>query len=265
MAILRRILLSALPKVALSRATGLLARVPLPGPLRTPAYRLFAWRYGADLAEMAGELRSFRSLATFFQRPLRAGARPLDTAPLVHACDGRVVTAGAVVGTRIPQIKGVDYELADLVGDGQLAAELADGSQSTVYLAPGDYHRVHAPFDATITAITALPGTLFPVNPAAVRTFADLFVRNARVVFAARLDDGRTGAIVMVGALNVGAIDRSVAVGAKVRRGDEIGRFGFGSTTVSLVGPGGARFALGEPGTVVRLGRRADAGPRQTS
>ncbi len=256
---LRRSLFSLLPKVALSRTTGVVTRIPLPRALRAPAFRAFARRYGAALDELDAPLDSFRSLAAFFQRPLRAGARPVADAPLVDACDGRIVSSGPIDAGRIEQIKGVDYTVAELLGDAASAAALHDGSQSTVYLAPGDYHRVHAPFDATITAIRALPGTLFPVNQAAVRSFPRLFVRNARVVFEARLDDGRTGAVVMVGALNVGLIHRSVAVGTRVRRGDEVGRFGFGSTAVSLVARGSSAFWARTPGTVVRMGGAAAA------
>lgn len=255
---LRRVLLGVLPKVALSRTTGLLTRIPVPRTLRGPVFRLFARRYGADLDEVAGELADFRSLQAFFQRPLREGARPVDgSAPLVWPCDGRVVTAGPLDGTRIPQVKGVDYDLAELCGDAALAEGLAGGSQATIYLAPGDYHRVHAPFDGEIVAVREIPGTLFPVNPPAVRAVPRLFVRNARTVFAARLDDGRPGAVVMVGALNVGDIHRTVGAGDRIRRGDEVGRFGFGSTTVALAGPGGPAFAPCTPETVIRTGRGA--------
>lgn len=253
----RRILLGLVPKVALSRLTGLATRTPIPGPARPAFYRWFARRYGADLDEVAGELRSYRSLFQFFQRPLRDGARPIEKdATFVWPCDGKVVTAGPIQAGNIPQVKGIDYAVEDFVGDPRLGAELAGGSQVTVYLAPGDYHRVHAAFDAEIVAVRRIPGTLFPVNPPAVRAVPRLFVRNARVVFEARLDDGRPAAIVMVGALNVGHIHESVAAGERVAAGAEVGRFGFGSTTVVLVGPGGDGLPQVAGETVVRTGRR---------
>jgi phosphatidylserine decarboxylase len=254
---LRRSLLTVLPKILVSRTTGLLAHCPLPTGLRSPAYRAFARRYGADLAELADELTSFRSLAEFFQRPLRAGARPLADAPLLCACDGRIVTSGPLDGDRIPQVKGVDYGLAEFLGSDPLARSLHGGSQQTIYLAPGDYHRVHSPFAATITSIRAIRGTLFPVNPAAVRAIRGLFVRNARVVFEAQLDDGRPGAVVMVGALNVGHVHRSCPAGTHVSAGDELGRFGFGSTVVCVVAQGGAAFGSRDPERRVQMGSAA--------
>jgi phosphatidylserine decarboxylase len=252
----RRILLGLVPKVALSRLTGLATQLPIPGPARPAFFGWFARRYGASLAEVHGDLRDYRSLFAFFPRPLREGARPVEKdADFVWPCDGRVVTAGPIEGGRIAQVKGVDYGVDEFVGDPRLGASLAGGSQATVYLAPGDYHRVHSPFDAHIVGVRRIPGTLFPVNPPAVRAIPGLFVRNARVVFEARLADGRPAAIVMVGALNVGHIHESVATDGRVAAGDEVGRFGFGSTTVILVGPGGPALPRVAPETVVRTGR----------
>lgn len=250
----RAALLTLLPKIALSRTTGLLTRLPLPRPLRRPLYSWFARRYGCALHEADGDLASFPSFAKFFQRGLCPGARPLGAGPLVWPCDGRIVTAGPLDGERVPQVKGIDYALADLLGDPALARELADGSQATIYLAPGDYHRVHAPFAATIESVAPIRGTLFPVNPPAVRSIPRLFVRNARHVLRCRLDDGRRGAVVLVGALNVGDTLITVAPGARVAAGDEVGRFGFGSTVVAVLGPGAPGFPTVAPETRVVMG-----------
>lgn len=249
----RRLLLTLLPKVALSRLCGLATSIPLPTRLRGRLFRWFAGRYGASLDEIDGPPEQFRSLQAFFRRALRAGARPIADTRLVWPCDGRIVTAGPIVGTRIPQVKGQDYELGELVGDPALAARLAGGSQATVYLAPGDYHRVHAPFVATIEKVQAIAGTLFPVNPPAVACIPRLFARNSRHVFHCRLDDGTAAAVVMVGAYNVGGTRISRERGP-VQAGDEIGQFGFGSTVVVLVGRTGPAFPDLPPQLRVRMG-----------
>lgn len=254
---MRRALLTLLPKVALSRLTGLLARTPLPRSWRGPLFRAFARRYDADLTEIEGELASFRSLAQFFQRPLRAGARPLATAPLLWPCDGRIVAAGSLGTGRRTRVKGFDYELADLLGDQDLAAGLQGGSEVTIYLAPGDYHRVHAPFAATVETIAALPGTLFPVNPPAMRCIPRLFARNARHVLHCRLDDGRRAAVVLVGAFNVGDTAILTRAGERLSAGQELGCFGFGSTVVVLLAAGMPAFAAVPAGTRVRMGGAA--------
>jgi phosphatidylserine decarboxylase len=255
---LRRVLLTTLPKVPLSRACGWLASLPLPQAARSRCYCWFARRYGASLAEIDGDLASFRSLQQFFRRPLRRDARPIASSALVWPCDGRIVTCGQVRDGHIQQVKGNNYALADLLGCAELAAALDGGSQVTVYLAPGDYHRVHAPFASTIERVVPLRGTLFPVNPPAVRSIDNLFVRNSRHVFHCRLPSGTPAAVVMVGAYNVGGTLVTRAAGA-VSAGEEIGQFGFGSTVVAIVGPGEPTFADLPPEHRVRMGAAAAA------
>lgn len=257
MSSLRRTLLTALPKVPLSRLCGLITSTPLPRWLRPRLFGWFARRYGAALEDVPNDLRDYRSLQAFFRRALRPDARPIADATLVWPCDGRIVTAGPVRDGRIPQVKGNDYQLADLLGDEALAKQLDGGSQVTIYLAPGDYHRVHAPFAGVVEKVTPLRGTLFPVNPPAVACIDRLFVRNARHVFHCRTATGAPAAIVMVGAYNVG--DTVVTVdGGELQQGQEVGQFGFGSTVVAVIGPGGGAFRELAPEHRVRMGEAAD-------
>jgi phosphatidylserine decarboxylase len=254
---MRALLLHLLPKVLLSRITGLFASMPLPRSLRAPFYRWFAGRYGAALDQIAAPLDSFRSLQKFFQRELRSGARPVAASPLVWPCDGRIVTAGPVQNGRILQVKGRDYALADLLADDELARALEGGTQATVYLAPGDYHRVHSPFAGTVRRVVAVPGTLFPVNPPAVACIRDLFARKSRHVFEVALDDGRRAAVVMVGAFNVGGTAVTAVAGTRVQCGSELGQFGFGSTAVAIVAKGGPAFPEAAPELRVQMGEAA--------
>lgn len=254
----RRLLLTALPKVPLSKLTGILASTPLPPAARAGLYRWFARRYGAELEDLADDLRSFRSLQAFFRRGLREGARPIADSQLVWPCDGRIVTAGPIKAGRIPQVKGNDYALADLLGNDALAAKLAGGQQATIYLAPGDYHRVHSPFQGEVLSVTPLRGTLFPVNPPAVRCIPRLFARNSRHVFACRTACGTDAAVVMVGAYNVGDTVVTAASGP-IARGQELGQFGFGSTAVMILGPSGPQLTAPDPEAKVRMGGAASA------
>ena len=253
----RRLWLEAIPKTLLSRTTGLLTDVPLPRWLRPPVYGWFARRYGADVSESATAPNEFGSLADFFTRELRPGARPIADASLVWPCDGRIVTSGAIAEGRIEQVKGQSYDIEHLLIDGALAARLRTGSQATIYLAPGDYHRVHVPFDGQRLRNWLVSGGLFPVNPAAARAIPELFVRNERVVFELRLSDGRAGAVVMVAALNVGNIKVAFPTTGTVGRGDHLGTFNFGSTVVVLLENGDSAWPSLPPHTKVRMGQAA--------
>jgi phosphatidylserine decarboxylase len=250
----RRILLTALPKLLLSRSTGLLTRVPLPKFARPLVYGWFARRYGADLSEMEGEPRDYRSMAEFFRRPLRDGQRPIADAPIVWPCDGKVITSGAITNGRIPQVKGRDYSVAQLLQDTHLAAQVDGGYQMTIYLAPRDYHRVHSPFDGELLGSKHIPGAFFPVNPGAVDSIPDLFPRNERIVFHYRLPSGDEAAVLMVAALNVGDTLITADTGP-ISRGAELGQFGFGSTAIVLTPRSGPQISERPRETIVRMGQ----------
>ena len=265
MGALRRALLTALPKVALSRLTRVGANLPLPTGLRAVLYRRFAQRYGAALDEVERPLTDYRTFAAFFARRLQPAARPLpDPAPeMAWPCDGKVVGSGALQGDCLPPIKGTTYRVAELVEDAALAATLDGGSYAIVYLAPGDYHRVHAPFSFVAERHRHIPGGLFPVNDAAVASIPRLFARNEREVLAGRLDDGRPAAVLLVAALNVGDTTITCELPGRVAVGDELGAFGLGSTVIVMVGPGGTAWPATAANTAVRC--RAGAVPARTS
>jgi phosphatidylserine decarboxylase len=243
MGTLRHIALSGLPKFALSRTTGLLARIQLPLTLRARLYGWFAKRYNANLEEVAAPIEDFKTFAAFFRRSLKSGARPIaQNQEIVSPCDGKIITAGPIQSNRIPQVKHRDYSAQQLLQNAGLAAELTDGYQATIYLAPGDYHRVHSPLQAEVLSIAHIPGALFPVNPGAVESVPELFPRNERVVFHLRLPTGKSAAVVMVSALNVGDTLVTASVGQTLNLGDELGQFGFGSTAIVVTPQTGPRI-----------------------
>lgn len=255
---MRRLLLTLLPKWLLSRSVRCLAAIPLPPPLRSTAYRLFAHLSGADLRDMRGELRDYRSVAAFFCRPLRSGARPIDpSAQLVWPCDGTVSSAGKIEHGVIEQVKGQDYSVARLLGnDAELAARFEGGTQATIYLAPRDYHRVHAPLRGRLARVRPLPGGLFPVNPQTARVIPELFASNERCVFEFAIKPDQIAVLVMIAALNVSDIRPSVEVGVNLECGQELGAFGLGSTVVVLLPPGALAFAEQAAARTVRMGER---------
>lgn len=222
-----------------------------------------------EAEETAGEYVNFND---FFIRKLKNGARPIHNDPksVVSPVDGRIVAFGKLERGRILQAKGLDYSLEELIGAPPVSGALVGGSYITIYLAPGDYHRIHSPVDGILTFSIHIPGTLWPVNDAAASTILNLFVKNERV--STGLDTpGGTVVLVKVGAFNVGSIrvvyDREVGRGRRTRfrpypmprkfsKGEEIARFEMGSSVVLLLPRTytlneslqiGARVKLGEP------------------
>jgi phosphatidylserine decarboxylase len=241
--------------------------------LKGPLTRWFAKAYGVDLREAANaDLASYATFNEFFTRELKPGARPIagDAATVVAPADGVLTEHGAIEGGRLYQAKGSAYTLAELVGEtGPAVDELAGGRYFTIYLAPHNYHRVHAPLDARLVRTRYLPGARFSVSRATAAVIPRLFCRNERVVCWFETSRG-TMVVVFVGALNVSSVSTfahgEIASGTTrewqeapprpVERGDEIGRFNMGSTVVVLFGSAAFRFAPGAAdGLAVRMGQ----------
>jgi phosphatidylserine decarboxylase len=268
--------LRLVPKNALSRLAGGVARARLPRPVLSAAMRAFAARYGVDLSECGG-LESFETFVEFFSRPLRPGLRPIagGAGVAVSPVDGVVSQAGLAEGGRLLQAKGLSYTLDALLGDAALAARFRGGAFATLYLSPRDYHRIHFPLGGRVVGYRYLPGRLWPVNAASVAGVPGLFAVNERLATLLETPLGAC-AVVAVGATIVGRIrvyydaaaPYSNRPGAEpaaheyaspipVEKGTELGAFEMGSTVILLFEPGraallesvvqGARVRVGEP------------------
>jgi phosphatidylserine decarboxylase len=264
-----------LPQHALSRLIHRLARVRQPW-FKNAFIRAFVRLFRIDMSEASEpEPTAFESFNAFFTRSLRAEARPLPAAgeALVCPVDGTVSQAAAARDGRLLQAKDRDYALTDLLGDPDWARRLAGGPFATLYLAPYNYHRIHMPVSARLRRMIYLPGRLFSVNAATVRSVPRLFARNERVVC---LFDTAAGpmAQVLVGALNVGSIETvwagEVTPGRPretacwdydaapvvLERGAEMGRFNMGSTVITVFASGRVSLATDlAPGQPVRVGQ----------
>lgn len=272
---MRKLLLHSqqlLPQHAISRLTGWLARLRA-RPLKNLLIGSFIRLYDVDMSEaQESDPYAYPSFNAFFTRALRAAARPKaqDPAAVVSPVDGTVSECGRIERDTLVQAKGRRYTLAALLAGGA-TQRYEDGEFVTIYLAPHNYHRVHLPLDAQLTAHTFVPGRLFSVNTATAHAVDGLFARNERVVFELESAAGPC-ALIMVGALNVGSVE-SVHAGViapartrtvhrveydtplPLRRGDELARFNLGSTVILLFARDRVRLAPGlAAGRVVRLG-----------
>ena len=270
-------MLRELPLHALSRGAGWFASRRLPGWLQRAEIRAFAALVGADLSEASEPVAAYPTLQDFFTRRLADGARPIDPAPdaLVSPCDGVWGASGRIEAGTLLQLKGRPYSLAALLGSAEEAHRYEGGLFATLYLAPRDYHRFHAPCDARVLRAVYLPGELFPVNRLGVEGVPGVFAENERLCTYLALPgkDVEALCIVAVGATLVGKVHvrfdelttqsghslverRYDDVDLRLARGEEWGRFEFGSTLVLVAAPGTLTLDAAPSGTRVRLGTR---------
>jgi phosphatidylserine decarboxylase len=269
--------LREVPLHSVSRGAGWLATRRLPDWLRRPAIRGFAALVGADVSEARDPVESYATLQDFFTRALAPGARPIDAAEdaLVSPCDGAWGAAGRVEASTLLQLKGRPYSLAALLGTKQDAERYEGGGYATFYLAPRDYHRFHAPCAARVLRAVYLPGQLWPVNRLGVEGVPGVFAENERICahFALPGSAQESLCIAAVGATLVGKVRvafdelstgsgldrverRYGAEAPHLAKGEEWGRFEFGSTLVLVAAPGAFELEIAAPGTRLRLGTR---------
>ncbi len=268
------------PKGTLSRGLGWLARRRVPKRLRASIYGGFARATGADLTELAQPIDAFERFDDFFTRSLPDGARPIESGDgvVVSPVDGRISELGVAEGGRMIQCKGLDYTVKGLLADPLEARAFEGGAYMTLYLAPHNYHRIHAPVAGRVVGYRHIPGAFFPVNPLSVRNVAGLFSINERLVTYLESDVGRV-AVVKVAATGVGHITVSYDAGVSTHRrgsagrhgwaqryaqprplaaGAELGMFHLGSTVIVLFEVGRVRLE-GATGDPVRVGQRIGA------
>jgi phosphatidylserine decarboxylase len=213
--------------------------------------------YGVNMSEAKFQtLDHYPSFNHFFTRELKDGARPIAAAAHAIACpaDGAVSQVGAIKEGRIFQAKGHDYTALELLGgDAERAGVFENGSFTTLYLSPKDYHRLHMPLTGTLKEMAHIPGRLFSVNNATVNAVPNLFARNERVVCIFDTEAGPM-ALILVGAIFVSSVE-TVWHGVvtpptirepsfrqyqnkapKLQKGEEMGRFNMGSTIIVLFG-----------------------------
>lgn len=242
-----------LPQHGLSRLLGRFAASQNPA-LKRLLIEGFKAAYNVDMTEFQGDSAAdFTSFNAFFTRPLLPGTRPLPSRPdlAVSPADGIVSQAGTTVGGDLVQAKGRTYTVADLVGDEDFAKTLNGGSFATIYLAPHNYHRVHAPCAASLVSTLEIPGRLFSVNAVTEAHVPGLFARNERLVLRLRAAFGEY-ALVLVGAMIVASIDVTWQQGpvspyrehrtqfptdVAFERGSVVAAFQLGSTVVVLFPP----------------------------
>ena len=265
--------LSLIPKGLLSRLVGALVAIPLPRFARELVIGAFARRFGVDPSQAEKPLIEYGSIAKFFIRHLKDGARPIDPTGdvITSPADGAILLSGPIQAGAALQIKGKPYRVRELLAGGDEAERLADGTFCTVYLSPKDYHRVHSPVTGSITGYLWVPGALWPVNSAGVSHVDRLFCRNERLITFIETESHGLVVVAMVGATNVGKMTVSHAPDVvtntsqrdirrvrydqqvPIQRGDELGVFHMGSTVVLLSERAGLHCVI-EAGRPVKMG-----------
>ncbi len=264
----KAILLYLLPHHLLSRVVQWSTRCRR-FPFRKSTTRWFVRHYNVDMSEaLEPDPDAYPDFNSFFTRALRPEARPIvqEIRQICCPADSAISQLGDIQSAQIFQSKGHSYSLLKLLGGSEKRAQpYIDGRFATMYLSPGDYHRVHMPLSGRLMETVYIPGRLFSVSPDYTESIPHLFTQNERVVCFFQTEAGPM-AVILVGAIFVGSIETvwageitpprgkgirvmTYTAGDNViqlERGEELGRFNMGgSTIIVLFGPDCVKWGTG--------------------
>ncbi|MEA9562701.1 MULTISPECIES: phophatidylserine decarboxylase associated domain-containing protein [unclassified Xanthomonas] len=192
----------------------------------------------------------FQSYNAFFHREIQASCRPLagegDANIITSPNDGTVYRiATNVQQSAVFWIKEQNYSLQDMLANpGQdVLQRFVGGTVVQIFLSGADYHRWHAPVDGVVT-YEDVDGLLFSENEdnsfdpdAGVTSQVYGAAVNNRGIVSIAADDARLGTVFVmpIGITEISSLTQTAANGQHVSKGDELGYFNYGGSTLCLV------------------------------
>ncbi len=182
---------------------------------------------------------TFNTFNDFFYRKLKPEARPVDENEhsVIFPADGRHLLIPNLSCIEQVYAKGQGFDLERLLGSKELANAFKDGAMLISRLCPVDYHRFHFPVSGHLSNTKLLNGSLFSVNPIALRHKISIFWENKR--YLSIIDNEKIGKVLqlLVGATCVGSVHLTSKDNTNIKKGDEYGYFSFGGSCVITLYP----------------------------
>jgi len=190
----------------------------------------------------------YTSFNDFFHRQIISICRPLDGKGndhvIVSANDGTVYRIAEDV-KRVDdfEAKGQPYSLEDLLDDNYVD-DFVGGTIFQSFLSGNDYHRWRAPISGTVIKAEIIPGYMFSELPdegfdPTAGTYSQGYEANVntRGLIVIEHDDPKIGkvCVIPIGITEISSIKINVPVGARVEKGEELGWFSYGGSSMALV------------------------------
>ena len=226
-----------------------IAKTPFPKFIQCFINKFYVKWFNIDMQEFIPEDPcEYKTLNDLFIRNKKYIEFYEDEDIFVSPSDSEVVAHGEIEKNIVYQVKGKKYNINELI---PYETKLDGGYFINLYLSPSDYHRFHVPIDLEMIKATYIPGDLKPVKPSFLEKEI-VFPKNKRVVLRCRDKKDRYFYFVAVGAMIVGKIhlnfdeklqkDYNEVITfeykepIKLKKGDELGRFEFGSSILLFFG-----------------------------
>lgn len=222
---LGRILLNQLVKPWVSKVSG----VVLNSSFSRRLIPQFIEKYKIDMEDY--EYCTYSSYNDFFIRKIKEGKRIIDYQPnhLIAPCDSKL-SVYHINKDSLFTIKNTPYTLKSLLKSKKLADYYEQGILLLFRLSVDDYHRYCYIDNGKKTKNYRIKGVFNTVNPVA-NEVVPVYKENTREYSILSSENFGRVLIMEVGAMLVGKIV-NYHEEAKVKRGEEKGRFEFGGSTI---------------------------------
>jgi len=202
--------------------------------------RSFVDFYDIDMNDFEpSSLKDYETFDDFFVRQHASGSRPIydadDGSKAIIVADSRVVVYPTLHETKKLWIKGKHFSIEELVLNKERAKAWNNCSIASFRLSPQDYHRYHSPVSGTVKWFNAIGGDYYQVDPICLSSRVDILTRNARCCIGIDTEEFGSVLFVAIGATDVGTVEISEKFrtkGSTIRKGDEVGLFQFGGSSI---------------------------------
>lgn len=222
------------------------------GWLCKPAY-WYNKLYEFEIPDPAAPHWGWPSFNAFFHREIKPESRPIaspeDPRVIVSANDGTVYNiADNVQPTANFWVKGQPYSLGDMLA-GQHVDRFAGGMVFQSFLSGADYHRWRSPIDGVVRHARVVDGLMFSDAESAgyddtAGTYSQGYetaVNTRGLVFIeSPVPNIGMVCVMPIGITEISSVTITVPEGAEVRKGDELGYFSYGGSSMALVFQPGA-------------------------
>ncbi|NMH89559.1 phosphatidylserine decarboxylase family protein [Flavivirga algicola] len=196
----------------------------------------------------------FKSFNDYFHRQIILLCRPLDgpdnDAVIVSANDGTIYRVARNVKLSDNfETKSQNYSLKNMLGGSPYTDMFKGGDVLQTFLSGHDYHRWRAPITGEIVEARVINGYMFSELPVegwdpTAGTYSQGYEANVntRGLIIIKHDDPKIGlvAVMPIGITEISSIKIEVGVGDHVKKGEELGTFSYGGSSLCLIFQKGA-------------------------
>ena len=197
----------------------------------------FVEKHKIDMNQYEIPEGGYKSFNEFFVRKLKKGMRSIDsdTKSFIAPADSKLFVIPNISQDVEFFVKDKKFNLGKFLKDENLAKEYENGVLMIFRLAPYDYHRYHFPTDCIPGKTKIIHGLLESVNPIVYRSGYQPLLENERHMTVLKTDKFNDVVAISVGAMLVGKINETHIPDKEYKKGDEMGFFEFGGSTLVLL------------------------------